>query len=139
MIEVGRTGLSNTALGGDLESAFERILQGRAEALFLQGNLVNNRYQLEIGEFTTAHRLPTIGTRRENVVAGALMSYGPNIAEMNRRAATYVDRILKGTSPADLPIEQPMTFDFVVNLKTARELGITFPNEIMLQVTEVIQ
>jgi putative tryptophan/tyrosine transport system substrate-binding protein len=127
------------SLGGDLESAFERILQGRAEALFLQGNLVNNRYQLEIGEFTTAHRLPTIATRRENVVAGALISYGPSLAEMNRRAAYYVDRILKGAKPADLPVEQPMTFDFVVNLKTAQALGITFPNEIMLQVTEVIQ
>jgi putative tryptophan/tyrosine transport system substrate-binding protein len=67
------------------------------------------------------------------------MYYGPNLVEQNRRVAYYVDRVLKGTKPADLPIEQPMTFDFVINLKTAHELGITFPNEILLQVTEVIQ
>ena len=70
---------------------------------------------------------------------GGLMAYAPRVADNWRRVAYYVDRILKGTKPADLPVEQPMTFDFVVNLKTARELGITFPNEIMLQVTEVIQ
>ena len=67
------------------------------------------------------------------------MSYGPDLAALHRRAAYYVDRILKGTKPSDLPVEQPMTFDFVVNLKTAQALGLTFPNEIMLQVTEVIQ
>ena len=66
------------------------------------------------------------------------MAYGANVADAYRRAAYYVDRILKGTSPADLPIEQPMTFDFVVNMKTARELAITFPKEILLQVTAVI-
>ena len=70
---------------------------------------------------------------------GGLMAYDANSTATWRRAAYYVDRILKGAKPADLPVEQPMTFDFVVNLKTARELGITFPHEIMLQVTEVIQ
>ena len=67
------------------------------------------------------------------------MAYGASFIDAHRRAAAYVDKLLKGAKPADLPVEQPMTFDFVVNLKTARELGITFPNEIMLQVTEVIQ
>ena len=67
------------------------------------------------------------------------MSYGSSVADHYRRAATYVDKILKGANPADLPIEQPMTFDFVVNLKTARELGITFPPEIQQQITEAIQ
>ena len=67
------------------------------------------------------------------------MAYMGSIPELHRRAAYYVDRILKGTKPADLPVEQPMTFDFVVNMKTAAALGITFPSEIMLQVTEVIQ
>src|SRR3954451_11700520 len=75
------------ALGGDLESAFERLLQGRAEALFLQGNLVNNRYRAEIGEFATVHRLPTIATSRASVEVGMLMSYGADIPGMNRRAA----------------------------------------------------
>jgi len=67
------------------------------------------------------------------------MAYGANPLDSARRAATYVDKILKGTKPADLPVEQPMTFEFAVNLKTAQALGLTFPNEIMLQVTEVIQ
>jgi putative ABC transport system substrate-binding protein len=84
-------------------------------------------------------RLPVMYNQRQFVDAGGLMAYGPNIYTLFRRAAYYVDRILKGTSPADLPVEQPMTFDFVVNLNTARELGITFPQEIMLQVTEVVQ
>ena len=78
-------------------------------------------------------------TRSDFVAAGALMAYGPSFAASYRRAAAYVDKLLKGAKPADLPIEQPMTFDFVVNLKTAQALGITLPNEIMLQVTEVIQ
>jgi ABC-type uncharacterized transport system substrate-binding protein len=123
----------------DWESAFASILQGRAEALFLQPNEVTIRSQPEIGEFAIAHRLPTMSTRRAFVEAGGLMEYGPDFPGMNRRAAYYVDRILKGTKPADLPVEQPMTLEFVVNLKTAQALGITFPNEILLQVTEVIQ
>ena len=71
--------------------------------------------------------------------AGGLMAYGANAISMHRRAAYYVDRILKGAKPTDLPVEQPSEFEFVVNLKTAQALDITFPNEIMLQVTEVIQ
>ena len=125
--------------GGALESAFQSILQGRAEALVVQGNVVTNNHRPEIGDFATAHRLPTITTRRAFVEDGSLLSYGPDFLEMNRRAAHYVDRILRGTKPADLPVEQPMRFEFVVNLKTAQALGITFPNEILLQVTEVIQ
>jgi putative tryptophan/tyrosine transport system substrate-binding protein len=125
--------------GRDLESAFASILQGRAEALVVQGNVVTNNHRPEIGDFATAHRLPTMTTRRAFVEDGSLLSYGPDFLEMNRRAAYYVDRILRGTKPADLPVEQPMRFEFVVNMKTAQALGITFPNEIMLQVTEVIQ
>jgi putative ABC transport system substrate-binding protein len=92
-----------------------------------------------IVEFAVSNRLPATYHNRSFVTAGGLMSYGTSNTAQFRRAAYYVDRILKGAKPADLPVEQPMTFDFVVNLKTARELGITFPNEIMLQVTEVIQ
>ena len=84
-------------------------------------------------------RLPAMYVIRPEVTAGGLMAYGPHMEDNYRRAAYYVDRILKGAKPADLPVEQPMTFDFVVNLKTAQALGITFPNDIMLQVTEVIQ
>jgi putative ABC transport system substrate-binding protein len=127
------------SLGGDLESALERLLQGRAEALFLQGNLVNNRYRAEIGEFATAHRLPTIASTRASVEVGMLMSYGADIPALNRRAAYYVDRILKGASPADLPVEQPTTFEFVISLKTAQALGLTIPEHVLLQATEIIQ
>ena len=76
---------------------------------------------------------------REAVDAGGLMAYGPSIPDMYRRAAVYVDKILKGANPADLPVEQPMTFEFVVNMRTAQALGVRFPNELMLQVTDVIQ
>jgi putative ABC transport system substrate-binding protein len=76
---------------------------------------------------------------KTSVDAGGLMAYGPSARAIFRRAAYYVDRILKGTKPADLPIEQPMRFDFDVNMKTARELGITIPHEVALQITEVIE
>jgi putative ABC transport system substrate-binding protein len=92
-----------------------------------------------LAEFSTTSRLPSVFALRRAVELGGLMAYGPNQLAMIRRSAAYVDKILKGAKPADLPIEQPMTFDFVVNMKTARELGITLPNEIMLQVTEVIE
>jgi len=95
--------------------------------------------QTLIVDLAAKYQLASISERREFAVAGGLMAYGPNGADQYRRAAHYVDRILKGTKPADLPVEQPMTFEFVVNMKTAQALGITFPNEIMLQVTEVIE
>ena len=85
------------------------------------------------------HRLPTMFPARVWVEAGGLMSYGADTGDMYRRAATYVHKILQGAKPADLPVEQPMKFEFVINLKTAQALGLTFSNEIMLQVTEVIQ
>ena len=92
-----------------------------------------------IAELALGNGLPTMGGLVDFPANGGLMAYGSNQAELVRRSAVYVDKILKGANPADLPIEQPMRFEFVVNMKTARELGITFPNEIMLQVTEVIQ
>jgi putative ABC transport system substrate-binding protein len=137
---LGLKGLPSIELrqGGSLESALTSILRERADALFVQGNLVTNRSQREIAEFTTAHRVPTMSGRRDFVVAGVLMTYGPSFPDMNRRAAYYVDRLLKVAKPADLPVEQPREFELVVNMKTARALGITFPPEILLQVTEVI-
>jgi putative tryptophan/tyrosine transport system substrate-binding protein len=123
----------------DLQSALEGILQARVEALLVQSSLVTNRYRPEVGEFAITNRLPTMFARRAFVEAGGLMAYGPDFPGMHRRAAYYVDRILKGAQPADLPVEQPMTFEFVVNMKTARELGVTFPPEIQQQITEVVQ
>ena len=85
------------------------------------------------------HRLPGTYPTRAFVTAGGLMAYEARESDSQRRVADYVDRILHGAKPADLPVELPMTFDFVVNMKTARELGITFPHEILLQITEVVE
>jgi len=83
--------------------------------------------------------VPTISGDVVFAAAGGLMSYGPNLIRQVERAAYYVDRILKGAKPADLPVERPMLFDFVINLRTARELGLTIPEDVLLQATEVIQ
>jgi putative ABC transport system substrate-binding protein len=123
----------------DLESAFELATRERAEAVIVAGTNVTIARLPWIAERALASQLPAVSERREFVQAGGLMAYGPNFLDMLRRAAYYVDRILRGAKPADLPVEQPREFDFVVNLKTAQALGLTFPNEIMLQVTEVVQ
>jgi putative tryptophan/tyrosine transport system substrate-binding protein len=124
---------------GALESTFERATLDGAEALVTLGDPLTVNERNRIVELAVSNQLPAIYPLRLFVAAGGLMSYGPNISHMFRRTAYYVDRILKGAKPADLPVEQPMTFDFVVNMKTARILGITFPTEILLQVTEVIE
>jgi putative ABC transport system substrate-binding protein len=98
---------------------------------------VGNRVQ--IVEMAARHRLPGIYFWKEFVEAGGLMSYGPSFTEMFRRAAIYVDKILKGARPADLPVEQPMRFELVLNLKTARALGITFPPTIMIRADRMIE
>jgi putative ABC transport system substrate-binding protein len=85
------------------------------------------------------HRLPTMFAQKEPVEAGGLMSYGPDFADLYRRGAIYVDKILKGASPADLPVEQAMKFDLLINLKTAQALGITLPPVLLFQATEVIR
>jgi putative tryptophan/tyrosine transport system substrate-binding protein len=123
----------------DLELAFQTATQQSVQGLLIFGDPLLLSQRAQIVGLAAQSRLPVMYNQRQFVDAGGLMAYGPNIYTLFRRAAYYVDRILKGTSPADLPVEQPMTFDFVVNLNTARELGITFPQEIMLQVTEVVQ
>jgi putative ABC transport system substrate-binding protein len=123
----------------DFEAAFEAAVGARAGASIVMGDPLLSGYRTRIADLAAKSRLPAMYHRREFVEAGGLMAYGPSFPSMYGRAAYYVDRILNGTKPADLPVEQPMTFDFVVNMKTAQALGITFPNEIMLQVTEMIQ
>ena len=90
-------------------------------------------------DLAAKNRLPAVYALREFVDAGGLMSYGPDLADSFRRAATYVDKILKGAKPADLPVEQPAAFDLVVNLKAARSLGLTVPPSVVTQATEIVQ
>jgi putative ABC transport system substrate-binding protein len=125
---------------GDLDRLFSAITEQRAQALGVQTpNPVAFANRERIVNFTQRNRLPSMYGQKEFVDAGGLMSYGPSNADLWRRAATYVDKILKGTKPADLPVEQPMRFEFVINMKTAKALGITFPPTILIRADQVIQ
>jgi putative ABC transport system substrate-binding protein len=123
----------------ELEPAFEAAARERADGLFTSLGPLILANQARIAEFALRSRLPSMWQISDAVQRGGLMGYGPNRADLYRRAAYYVDRILRGTHPADLPIEEPREFDFAVNLKTARELDITLPPKILFQATEVIQ
>jgi putative tryptophan/tyrosine transport system substrate-binding protein len=114
-------------------------LNGRADALYVCADPVVNTNQIRISTLALGERLPTTSAVRENVEAGGLMSYGPNFPDLFRRAADYVDKILRGAKPGDLPIEQPTKFDLVVNLKTAKALGLTIPEAFLLRADEVIE
>jgi putative ABC transport system substrate-binding protein len=123
----------------DLEGAFARTAQVRPDAFLVLADALMYMYQSPIVEFVTQQHLPSVFATRDWAVAGGLMSYGHNVPALFRRAATYVDKILKGTKPADLPIEQPMQFDLVINLKTAKALGLTIPPTLLFQADEVIR
>jgi len=123
---------------GDLESAFSAISQERPDALLIVTTYFMIAHRARVIEFAAKRRLPTIYAWNPFVYDGGLMSYGVDFQHLYRRAATYVDKILNGAKPADLPIEQPTKFDFVINLKTAKALGLTIPPEILLQATKVI-
>jgi putative ABC transport system substrate-binding protein len=122
-----------------IESSFAEIRGARPEALLVLADRLFLHHRKRIMGFAAEHRLPGVYAYRELVEEGGLMSFGPSYADMHRRAAYYVDRILKGAKPGDLPIEQPMTFELVVNLKTAKALGLTMPPEVMVRATQVIQ
>jgi putative ABC transport system substrate-binding protein len=115
----------------DYAYAFARIARERPDALLVAQNTPNFAQRRRIVDFTTANRLPSIFHYREAVQAGALMSYGADLTDIYRRAAVYVDRILKGAQPGDLPIEQPTRFELVINLKTAKALGLTIPPSVL--------
>jgi putative ABC transport system substrate-binding protein len=123
----------------DLDSAFSTMTKGRAEALLPLGDSVVVFHRERIVNFATKNRLPAIYPTFEWVDAGGLMSYGPDILDSFRRAATYVDKILKGTKPADLPIEQPTKFEFIINLKTAKQIGLTIPPNVLARADRVIR
>jgi ABC-type uncharacterized transport system substrate-binding protein len=118
---------------------FTRISRARAEALFVSASPPAYADRALIVDFATRTRLPSSFGWREAVELGGLMSYGVNLPDNFRRAAAYVDKILKGAKPADLPVEQPTTFELVINMKTAKALGLTIPPSVLLRADEVIQ
>ena len=125
----------------DIESAFPVITKERAEALITVDDPFMYQYQQRrrVADLAVQHRLPTVSSVRAYPDAGALMSYGASFADLFRRVATYVDKILKGAKPADLPVEQPTKFELVINLKTAKALGLTLPQPLLQRADEVIQ
>ena len=122
----------------DIAPAFE-ALKGRAEALYVVGESLTSANQVRINSFALAARLPTMYPNRERLETGGLMSYGPNFPSLYRRAAEIVDKILRGAKPADIPVEQPTKFDLVMNLTTARALGLTIPEAFLLRADELIE
>ena len=123
----------------DIDAAFATMLQERAEALLVTAAPQIGRHYQQIVDFATMHRLPTMFQARRAVEAGGLMSYYLDWADQRRRTAVYVDKILRGAKPVDLPVEQPTTFELVINLKTAQALGITIPPTLLFQANEVMR
>jgi len=123
----------------DIETAFREAHKGRAEAvLALQGFVLSSQAK-QIAELAVKGRLPSMYYRRDYVENGGLMSYGVIQSDLDRRAATYVDKILKGAKPADLPVEQPTKFELVINLKTAKQIGLTIPPNVLARADRVIR
>lgn len=123
----------------ELDAAFAAMARERADALYVVESPVVTIHAVRILELASRHRLQAMFAHRQHAEAGALMAYGPNLGEMNRRAARYVDRILKGAKPAELPVEQPAKFELVINLRTAEVLGLTLPQSLLLSADEVIE
>ena len=123
----------------ELERALEALDRERPDALVLLADPLTLSQRLRIVEFAAEERLPAIYEVSQFVEAGGLMSYGPDVDELVRRSATYVDKILKGAKPGDLPVEQPSKFELVINLKTAKTLGLTIPPSLLLRADQVIE
>jgi len=122
----------------DIAPAFEG-LQGRAEGIYVQADPLFTSNRVRLNSLALSARLPTIHSAREQVEAGGLISYGTNLTDLFRRSGDLVDRILRGARPADIPVEQPTKFDLVVNLKTAKALGLTVPDTLLARADEVIE
>jgi len=123
----------------DYAGAFSAMTKERAEALLVLGDQMFWFHRARIAELAATSRLPTMFAQKEHVEAGGLMSYGPDLRDNYRRAATYVDKILKGAKPADFPIEQPTKFELVINLKTAKVLGLKIPPSLLARVDQVLE
>src|SRR5262249_6047044 len=120
-----------------LQAAFVDLRRNRPDAMYAIGAFFYAHRQ-RIADFALKSRVPLVAVTKEEAEAGALLAYGSNVPDLYRRAAGYVDRILKGAKPGDLPVERPNKFDFIVNRKTATALGVTIPQSVLLQATEVI-
>ena len=120
-------------------SAFAAMTRERAGALMVLSDVMFFNQRTRIVSLATKGRLPAVFWRSEFTEAGGLLAYGPNVSDMYRRAATYVDKILRGTKPADLPVEQPMKFEFIINLKTAKQIGLTIPQSVLYRADKVIK
>jgi putative tryptophan/tyrosine transport system substrate-binding protein len=123
----------------DLAGAFATAIGGHVDALLVPSGALTLRYRSSVVGLAAQHRLPAFYEHREFADIGGLVSYGPNLPALYRHAASYVDKIFKGAKPADLPIEQPTTFDFIINVATARMLGLTVPRLVLIQATEIIE
>jgi putative ABC transport system substrate-binding protein len=124
----------------ELDSAFTAMIQGGADALLVRSDpFLMDSLRGRVTELAATHRLPAMYDWRMYVEAGGLMAYGPSLSDTQRRAATYVDKLLKGATPADLPVEQPTKFELVINLKTAQALGITISPTLLFQADQVIK
>ncbi len=124
----------------DLEKAFRAAVKGRTEGLIVMGRGIAGRRRLaQLAELAAKHRLPAMYSRQRYVIAGGLMSYAPNRRDLYRRAATYVDKILKGANPGELPVERPTKFELIINLKAAKQIGVTIQPKVLYQATKVIK
>jgi len=130
-LEVGRS--------ADLESAFRSAIRAKADGALILPTAVLAPLRKRIADLAISNRLPTMFATSQYMDAGGLMSYGPDHSDLSRRAATYVDKILKGRKPADLPVEQPMKFEFVINLKTAKALGLTISPNVLARADKIIR
>jgi putative ABC transport system substrate-binding protein len=123
----------------DFVIAFAEVENNRAEALAVSSSPLFYAHRARLVEFAAKRRLPTIYHQRGFVVGGGFMSYGPDFRDLFRRSATYVDKILRGAKPADLPVQQPTKFELVLNIKTAKALGLTIPPMLLARADEVIE
>jgi putative tryptophan/tyrosine transport system substrate-binding protein len=123
----------------EFDSAFAAMTRERAGALYVVGDPMLSQHRRRLAELAAKSRLPAVYELKDHAEAGGLVAYGPSLLDMYRRAATYVDKILKGANPADLPVEQPTKFELVINLKTAKALGLIIPQSLLLQADQVIE
>ena len=123
----------------DFEKVFAALNKQRPDGLYVPGSPLMGANRKRIADFALKSRLPSMYSNREYVDAGGLMSYGADVADSYRRVAYYVDRILKGAKPADLPVEQPTKFELVINLKTAKQIGLTIPQKVLARADKVIK